>query len=70
LGKEMMRAEGKSWRHWSTRGDDGGDEALPQTSNVGSDKKHDDGGQEEAREYATEKEWRRRLAMAEENFYG
>ncbi len=55
LGKEMMRAAGKSRQHWQTRGDDGGNKALPQTSDVGSDKRHDNGGGEVDREYASEK---------------
>jgi hypothetical protein len=46
----MMKAACKSWRHQQTRVDDGGNEALPQTSDVSSDKRHDDGGREVARE--------------------
>ncbi len=55
MGKEMMRAAGKSPRHRRRRGDDGGNEALPQTSNVESDKRRDNGGREVVREYAAEK---------------
>jgi hypothetical protein len=68
LGKVMMRDVYKSRRHRLTRGDDGGDKALPQTSNVCSDKSCNDGGQEVAREYAAEKKWQRQLTMADGNF--
>jgi hypothetical protein len=30
----MTRATGESQQHWRMRGDDGGNKALPQTSNV------------------------------------
>jgi hypothetical protein len=41
----MIRAAGKSQWHRQMRGDNGKDEALPQMSNVGSDKRHSgDGG--------------------------
>jgi hypothetical protein len=36
----MTRAAGKSWQHRHMRGDDGGDKALPQTSNKGSITQH------------------------------
>jgi hypothetical protein len=39
LGIEVTRAAGKSQWHWRMRGDDGNNKALPQTSNVGSDKR-------------------------------
>jgi hypothetical protein len=70
LGKEMMRAAGKSWWHQQTRGDDGGNKALPQTSNVGSDKRCNDGGQEVVREYVAEKNPRWQLTMTDGNFQG
>ncbi len=48
-----MRAAGKSWRHRRTRGDDGGDKAQPQMSDVGSNKRlYNDGQGEVKREYA------------------
>jgi hypothetical protein len=66
-----MRAAGeKSRRHRRSIGDNGGNEALPQTCDVGSDKRREDGGREVAREYAAEKKWLRRLAMAYKNFQG
>jgi hypothetical protein len=43
-GKEMMKSAGKSRQHWQTRGDNGGNKALPQTSNVGSVKRQDNDG--------------------------
>jgi hypothetical protein len=46
-----------------TRGYNGSKKALPQASNVSSDKRHGDGGQEVAREYATEKKRRWWLAI-------
>jgi hypothetical protein len=70
LGKVMMRAVYKSQRHRRTRGDNGGDEAQPQTSNVFSDKRCNDGGQEVAREYAADKKWQRQLTITDGNFQG
>ncbi len=34
MGKEITRAAGKSWQHRRMRGDDSGNKALPQMSNV------------------------------------
>jgi hypothetical protein len=64
----MMRAASMSRQHRRTRDDESIGKALPQMSNVGSDKRCDDNGQEVAREYATEKKWRWWLAMADKNF--
>ncbi len=33
MGKDMMRAAGKSQQHWRMRDDNGGNKALPQISN-------------------------------------
>ncbi len=65
-----MRIVGKSQRHRWTRGDNVGNKALPQTSNVRSDKRHEDGGQEVAIEYAVEKKRQQQLAMADKSFQG
>jgi hypothetical protein len=66
----MMRAAGESqWHRW-TRGDNGGNKALLQTRNVGSDKRRDNGGQEVAREYAAEKKRWQRLPMADKTNQG
>ncbi len=65
-----MRAAGKSRRHHWTKCDNGGDKALPQTSNIGSDKRHKDGGQEVAREYAAENTWQQWTTMADKSFQG
>jgi hypothetical protein len=66
----MMRAAGESQRHRRTRGDDGNNKALPQMSDVGSDKRHNDGGQQVAREYVAEKKHRQQLTMANRKFQG
>ncbi len=63
----MMRATDESLWHLQTRDDDGSNKALPQTSNVSSDKKRDNGGQEVARENVTEKRRQWQLAMADKN---
>jgi hypothetical protein len=66
----MLMALGKSWWHWQTSGDNGRNKALPQTSNVVSDKMCDNCGQEVAKENATEKKRQQRLAMTDKNFQG
>jgi hypothetical protein len=50
--KEMMKAAGKSLWHRLTRGDDGDNKALPQISNISSDKRCNNGRQEVRKETA------------------
>jgi hypothetical protein len=49
-------------------GDNGSNVALPQTSNICTDKRRNNGGREVAREYAAEKQWWQWLTMADRNF--
>ena len=66
----MMRAAGKSWQHRRTKVDDGNDKTQPQTSDVSSDKRCNDGAQKVAREYAAGKKWQGQLTLADGNLQG